>query len=111
VAPSSGVWPVVFRAVPWLLVIVVLGGIFVFTAFAASRRDGSPSPSQATTASTASVGDCIRWLSSTELGIVDCDKPNDGRIVDKVSVGKPCPSDANQTYLPDEGMYACVRQF
>src|SRR4051794_10870330 len=32
VAPSSGVWPMVFRAVPWLLVIVVLGGIFVFTA-------------------------------------------------------------------------------
>jgi hypothetical protein len=60
---------------------------------------------------TAAIGDCIRWLSSTELGLVECDRPNNGRIVDKVSVGKPCPDDADQTYLPDEGMYACVRPF
>jgi hypothetical protein len=109
VAPNAGVWTMIFRAVPWLLVIVVLGGIFVFTAFAASRSDGSPSPSEPVVRPAAAVGDCIRWLSSTELGLVGCDGPNNGRIVEKVKVDKSCPDDADQTYLPEENVYACVR--
>ena len=110
VAPDAGVWTVIFRAVPWVLVIVVLGGIFVFTAFAASRGDGS-SPTSPAVAPTAAVGDCIRRVSSTELDLVDCDVPNDGHIVDKVSMGKPCPDSARAIYLPDENVYACVRPF
>jgi hypothetical protein len=111
VAPDAGVWTVIFRAVPWLLVIVVLGGIFVFTAFAASHGEGSPSSTAPVVAPTAAVGDCIRRVSSTELDLVDCDAPNDGHIVDKVSMGKPCPTDARAVYLPDENVYACVRPF
>jgi hypothetical protein len=107
VAPSYGVWTAILRAVPWLLVIVVLGGIFVFTAFAASQRDGTATK-EPVVAPTAHVGQCIRWLSNTELGIVDCDRPNNGRIVDKVTVGDPCPTGTAGTYLPDEHMFACI---
>ena len=111
VAPDAGVWAVIFRAVPWLVVIVVLGGIFVFTAFAASHGSGSPSSTEPVVAPTAAVGVCIRRVSSTELDLVDCDTANDGHIVDKVSMGKPCPTDARAIYLPDENVYACVRPF
>jgi hypothetical protein len=111
VAPGYGVWTAIFRAVPWLLVVVVLGGIFVFTAFAAADRSGEATPEQPIVASTASVGDCIRRLSATELGIVDCSRANQGRIVDKVSVGRPCPTDSAAIYLPDETVYACIRPY
>ena len=112
VAPGYGVWTAIFRAVPWVLVIVVLGGIFVFTAFAADKSDGAGSTSeQPVVDTTASVGDCIRALTPTELGIVDCSRANDGRIVEKVSVGRPCPRDSDGIYLPDEGIYACIRPY
>lgn len=111
VAPGYGVWTAIFRAVPWLLVIVVLGGIFVFTAFAASDRDDSATPEQPIVATTASVGDCIRRLSPTMLGVVDCSRANDGRIVEKVSVGRPCPRDSTAIYLPDETVNACIRPY
>jgi hypothetical protein len=111
VAPDAGVWSVIFRAVPWLVVIVVLGGIFVFTAFAASHGTGSTSSTAPVVPPTAAVGDCIRRVSSTELDLVDCESPNDGHIVEKVSMGKPCPSDARAIYLPDENAYACVRPY
>jgi hypothetical protein len=107
VAPSYGIWTAILRAVPWLLVIVVLGGIFVFTAFAASQQNGTASK-EPVVAPTAHVGECIRWLSNTELGIVDCDRPNNGRIVDKVAVGTPCPTGTAGTWLPDEHVFACV---
>jgi len=112
VAPGYGVWTAIFRAVPWVVVIVVLGGIFVFTAFAANKSEGTGSSSeQPVVATTAAVGDCIRALSPTELGIVDCSRGNDGRIVEKVSVGRPCPHDSEAVYLPDETVYACIRPY
>jgi len=83
----------------------------VFTAFAASHGSGSPSSTDPVVAPTAAVGDCIRRVSSTELDLVDCATANDGHIVDKVSMGKPCPTDAHAIYLPDENVYACVRPF
>jgi curved DNA-binding protein CbpA len=106
VAPSYGVWTAIFRAVPWLLVIVVLGGIFVFTAFAASHNSGGSN--QPVTQPTAHVGDCIRWIGARELGVVDCNKANDGKLVDKVAVGQTCRVGTAPAYLPDERMYACI---
>jgi hypothetical protein len=111
VAPGYGVWTAVLRAVPWLLVIVVLGGIFVFTAFAAAGKRHDAIPEQPIVATTVAVGDCVRRLSSTVLGIVDCSRTNEGRIVEKVSVGRPCPRDSSAIYLPDETVYACIRPY
>jgi hypothetical protein len=50
------------RALPWLIVGLLLGGIFVFTAFAAGG--GDPPPHQL-------VGDCVR-ASSSMLEVVPC---------------------------------------
>jgi hypothetical protein len=106
VAPSYGVWTAIFRAAPWLLVIVVLGGIFVFTAFAASHN--SAHSKDPVVRPTAQVGSCIRWLAGTELGIVDCNKANDGRLVEKVAVGQRCRVGTAPAYLPDEQVYGCI---
>jgi hypothetical protein len=111
VAPGYGVWTAIFRAMPWLLVIIVLGGIFVFTAFAAADKDDGATPDRPIVATTASVGDCVWRLSANALGIVDCSRANHGRIVEKVSVGRPCPRDSAAVYLPDETVNACIRPY
>ena len=110
VAPGEGVWRAIFRVMPWLVVIVVLGGIFVFTAFAAGSGD-SPAAGrdEPTTLPTASVGDCVRYASANVLHLVDCATPNQGRIVEKVPNGRPCPPGSDMRYLPAEGLYACIR--
>jgi curved DNA-binding protein CbpA len=109
VAPADGVWTALFRAMPWLVVIVVLGGIFVFTAFAAGRGEGTAGRDEQVTLPTASVGDCVRFSSATRLALVDCASPNQGEIIEKVPNGRPCPSGTQARYLPDEGLYACIR--
>ena len=97
---------------PWLVIIAVLGAIFVFTAFAASRADEDASPTTATTplALRLASGDCVRIVSETALEKVDCRAENDGQVVSLVSLGKPCPSGTVASYLPDEGQYACIRR-
>lgn len=110
VAPSYGVWTAIFRAIPWLAVIVVLGAIFVFTAFAAANNgDRSGTADQPVVPPRPKVGDCIRYLSPNEIGLVDCAKPNDGRVIELVSIGRPCPPNTREAYLPDDSVYACVR--
>lgn len=109
VAPADGVWTAIFRAMPWLVVILVLGGIFVFTAFAAGRSDGTTGRDEQFTLPTASVGDCVRFSSATRLALVDCASPNQGEIIEKVPNGRPCPAGTTARYLPDEGLYACIR--
>ncbi len=112
VAPSYGVGAAIFRATPWLVIIAVLGAIFVFTAFAASRADEDGSTATATTAVALRLasGDCVRIVSETALEKVDCRADNDGQVLSLVSLGKPCPAGALASYLPDEGMYACIRR-
>lgn len=109
VAPAEGIWVALFRAMPWLVVIAVLGAIFVFTAFAAGRSDGTTGRGEQVTLPTASVGDCVRFTSATRLALVDCSSPNQGEIVEKVPNGRPCPPGTAARYLPDEGLYACIR--
>lgn len=111
VAPSYGVGTAIFRAAPWLVIVAVLGAIFVFTAFAASRADEDGTPTTSTSPALRLVsGDCVRIVSETALEKVDCRAENDGQIVELVSLGRPCPTGAAAAYLPDEGLYACIRR-
>ncbi|MPY95443.1 MAG: DnaJ domain-containing protein [Acidimicrobiia bacterium] len=109
VAPGDGLWTAMIRALPWAVVIVVLGAIFVFTAFAAGRSDDRGATTDQYVLPTASVGDCVRFRSATRLALVDCSSPNEGEIIEKVPNGRPCPSGTTSRYLPDEGLYACIR--
>lgn len=109
VAPGDGLWTVLFRALPWALVIFVLGGIFVFTAFAAGQRDEPARGTPQVSVPTAEVGDCVRFSAPDRLALVDCSVPNQGEIVEKVPNGRPCPPGTASRYLPDEGLFACIR--
>lgn len=75
------------RALPWVLVVLVLGGIFVFTAFAGGG--GSPS-------SPALVGDCVR-VSSELVEVVPCMGPEDELVVAVTTRAEDCPSAAVPT--------------
>jgi len=118
VVPGERAWTTIFRAFPWLVVVLILGGIFVFTAFAASNsgegtRPGSDGIVDATPTTVPPYrpqrGDCVRVVDVVSLDIVDCSAPNSGRIVELAPPGRPCPQGATQRiWLPDEGLDACI---
>jgi hypothetical protein len=112
VAPESLAWHAIFRLGPWLATVVVLGAIFVFTAFATPKSStGQPTNAQpkAMLPVRAEVGDCVAFPSALEMETVPCALPNQGRIVALVAVGRPCPVRTSQAYLPDQRQYACIR--
>ncbi len=75
----------VARALPWLVVAVVLGAIFIFTAFA--RKDDSsndPAPRSL-------VGQCVS-LQGEGVMAVPCAGPNDGKVIAVEIDASACPS-------------------
>lgn len=85
------------RAAPWVAVLVVLGAIFVFTAFA--RNEGSSGDDL--------IGKCV--LASDGMPEeVPCDSPNDGRVVGIVEQANLCTSGATATVVAG-GEWYCLR--
>jgi hypothetical protein len=96
---------------PWVLVLVVLGFIFVFTAFAAGNGDDAQGVRSAPTTTAApppKAGDCIRMLSANAVQLVGCELAHDGAIAELAPLGRPCPGGTQEMYLPDEGVTACL---
>ena len=85
------------RAAPWVAVLVVLGVIFVFTAFAkddeAERRT--------------LIGKCVSTVSGPALE-VPCSAPNDGVVVDIVQESSGCTGGAVAEVVPG-GTWYCLR--
>jgi DnaJ domain len=83
------------RGLPWLLLIVVLGAIFVFTAYAVtggrtSTTPGSPSPA------------CVTVSASGVATGAPCGSPAARRVVVQVSSSQPCPS-STERFQPAVG--------
>ena len=85
------------RAVPWIAVLVVLGAIFVFTAFA--RNESS---------SDDVIGRCIDASAGGTPTRVACDQPNDGRVVLVVERQNRCPSGSDPLAVAGGDWY-CLR--
>ncbi|MBM3684477.1 MAG: J domain-containing protein [Actinobacteria bacterium] len=98
---------VVLRGLPWIVVLVVLGAIFVVTAFAGGADDAPAAPTSTTIG--ARVGDCVRFPGPTFVDLVDCAAAHDGTITAFVPIGRPCPAGQANVYLPDRGESACIR--
>lgn len=94
------------RGLPWVAVLVVLGAIFVFTAFAGgSGSDGD----DATTASDL-VGSCVRLERGGVVNKVPCDGPSDGRV-DLVAVrASLCPEGSDVARLASQESWLCLRE-
>lgn len=88
------------RALPWVLVLLVLGGIFVFTAFAGGG--GSPSDRQV-------VGDCVR-ASATLLEVVPCTGPEVDQVVAVTRTPAECPTSTVATPSGRDRVL-CLRPF
>jgi DnaJ domain len=88
------------RAIPLVVVLTVLAGIFVFTAFAVNGPD-EPAPDR----TDAVVGDCVRVQGGHVAEIVACGVHNDGEVVHVVDRDQPCPN-AEQRVDGDDGSHA-----
>lgn len=87
---------VLVRAAPWVVVLIVLGAIVVFTAFA-----------KHTNARTDLIGACI----VTEAGVpreAPCDEPNDGRVVSVVDEENLCATGTTARVVA-AGDWYCLR--
>lgn len=106
---GSGGHPVV-RSLLWLVVLGTLAAIFVFTAYAAGGGDDGDPASTTTTVPVprAAAGDCVNANVPNAFDLVSCAGPYDGRIVELVPIGRPCPAGAREVYLPQQRESACL---
>jgi len=88
----------IVRMVPWIAVAVVLGAIFVFTAFAG--------PSRTVGDLEAYVGDCVSIDRESSVTSVPCASPNDGTVVQVVTASVSCPSGSTSRRV--EPAWLCI---
>lgn len=101
VDPSASI----IRSLPWMVVLVVLGAIFVFTAFAGGGGGGPRSrPS-----SSDLVGRCVQSQQGIGVVAVPCDGPSEGRVDLVVSRQSQCAEDTTIRAVPGEGTWVCLR--
>ena len=88
---------------PWVLALLVLGVIFVFTSYATSRGDdlqpASPVPFEQS---------CVNVTPGPVTTIVDCVGPHELRIVGRVTETQPCPAETERRRLTSETLLECV---
>jgi curved DNA-binding protein CbpA len=88
----------IVRALPWLVLVVVLGAIFVFTAFA--RNDDDPAPFEL-------VGKCVSG-GGDGLTAVSCAEPNEGVVIAIVEQASLCPPSTTARAGEDD-TWLCLR--
>lgn len=91
------------RSLPWIVALVVLAAIFVFSAFAGGTDDGPRRRSSDL------VGRCVQ--SQQGLGVVQvpCEGPNEGRVDLVVERQSRCPEDTTARPVPGEATWVCLR--
>ena len=90
----------VVRGLPWIAVALVLGAIFVFTAFAGSTSDSGPSPSHW-------VGKCVTGTTGIQLREVGCGTAGAARVDLIAPRASQCPSGSSAT--PVDDAWLCLR--
>ncbi|MGI8758131.1 MAG: J domain-containing protein [Acidimicrobiales bacterium] len=90
------------RGLPWMAVVVVLIGIFVFTAFAGGDDDDQPSAFEL-------IGRCVVLEKGGVVTEVPCDAPSDGRVDLVVVRSSLCPDGSDVVRMPGESSWLCLR--
>jgi curved DNA-binding protein CbpA len=91
------------RGLPWVAVLVVLGTIFVVSAFAGGSDDGDRRSSYDL------VGSCVQSQRGVGVVQVPCSAPNEGQVDLVVTSQGQCPDDATPRPVPGEGTWVCLR--
>lgn len=92
----------VVRGLPWVVAVVVLVGIFVFTAFAGGGDDDGVSASDL-------VGECVRLERGGVVDRVACEEPNDGRVDLVAARASLCPEGSSSVRLAGQVSWLCLR--
>jgi DnaJ domain len=92
------------RLIPAAVLLTLLLGIFVFTAFAAS--DGPTTPVGPLTSGSLTAGACVR--AGRVLTTVPCGEPHDAVVETVIGGGRTCPQDTSM-YMLDASRVACLR--
>jgi hypothetical protein len=87
---------------PWVALLVVLGAIFIATAYASSD-DEDPERVRLAVA-----GDCVNVGAGPTTTIVPCEGPHELRIVERVDEVGTCPPDTERRRLGTDGLLDCV---
>jgi hypothetical protein len=90
----------VVRGLPWVAAALVLGAIFVFTAFAGGTSDREPSPSQW-------VGKCVTGSTGGQLEEVPCGTRGASRVDLVVVRASQCADGSSATPVDDS--WLCLR--
>lgn len=100
--PMGAVAAGLFRHGPWVALVLVLGLIFVATAYAGDDEPTveRPAPVRA--------GACVDVTSGPTTTVVPCEGPHDLRIVRRVREGQPCPAGTERRRLGTDGLLDCV---
>jgi len=91
-----------FRHLPWVVLVLVFGLIFVVTAYA-----GKHDP--ATTVPQAKVGSCINVSPGPSTTIVPCSGRHELVVAARVSDPGQCPAGTEARRLANDGLVDCVR--
>ncbi|MEJ7585847.1 MAG: J domain-containing protein [Acidimicrobiales bacterium] len=100
----------VIRGLPWIVLIVVFGAIFVFTAYATAGRS-SHAPATPTPAIRPAAGTCLRIRTGPTppaTQVVACDGPHDVKLVTRVDERARCPAGTERRRLSTDGLLDCV---
>lgn len=104
--PMTGLTAGLFRHLPWVVLVVVFGAIFILSAYAGGRSSGSSEVTP--TAASVRAGTCVDVLSGPTTTVVSCDGPHELEIVDRVDEATACPPGTERRRLGTDGLLDCV---
>lgn len=93
----------VFGFLPWAVLLLVLGLIFVVTAYAGGDDSAvSPRPPDAV------VGDCLDVSPGPSTTVVPCSGEHEYRVVARVGSVSECPAGSEGRRFATDGMFDCL---
>lgn len=101
----------VVRGLPWVVLLVVFGAIFVFTAYATGGKS-SRSPATSRPPPTVADGACLRIRSGPTppaTQVVPCTGAHDVKLVARVDERTTCPPGTERRRLSGDGLLDCVQ--
>ena len=104
VAPAHGVAAGLFRHLPWVLLVVLFVGIFIFSAYASNPGKRSVIP----TTTVVQAGSCVDVVAGPSTTVVPCSGPHDLRIELRVEQASLCPAGTEPRRLGTDGLVDCV---